>query len=202
VRVRAVPAPVVALVSQSKARRRTGVAALAALSAITGYISYLHGYQIAILVGNPKEVAYWLPLVPDLMIVTSSMTLLEARATTGARPLMSMVALAAGIGWTVAQNVAAGLHDSTGNAVISAGVPLAFVLTFESLLWQFRQNRDRSHPATDAGPVDVADTLQRLVEHYGSQRRAVAELRIPRDHLRKLITAPADVALNGSGPHE
>jgi hypothetical protein len=192
-------------VSQSRARRRTAVAALALLSLITGYISYLHGFEIAILTGNPQNVAYWLPLVPDLMIVTSSMTLLEARATTGGRPVTAMVALVAGIGWTVAQNVAAGLHDSPGNALLSAGVPLAFVMTFESLLWQFRQARSKVNevngtPAPD-GPVDVADTLSQLVAHYGSQRKAVAELRIPRDHLRKLIAEPAGAGLNGDGSH-
>lgn len=190
--------------SQSRARRRTAVAALAALSGITGYISYLHGFEIAIIVGNPKSVAYWLPLVPDLMIVTSSMTLLEARATTGSRPVMSMVALVVGIGWTVAQNVAAGLHASTGNAVISAGVPLAFVLTFESLLWQFRQARvsggGTGAPPDADGLVDVPATMRQLVEFYGSQRAAADELRIPRDHLRKLIAAPAGAALNGSNP--
>jgi hypothetical protein len=192
-------------VSHSRARRRTAVAALALLSAITGYISYLHGFEVAILVHNPRAVAYWLPLVPDLMIVTSSMTLLEARASAGVRPFTSMTALVAGIGWTVAQNVAAGLHDSPGNALISAGVPLAFVLTFESLLSQFRQARegkaDINCPPDDAGPVDVAGTMRQLVEFYGSQRAASDELRIPRDHLRKLIAVPAGAAMNGDGPH-
>lgn len=189
---------------QWSARRWTGVAALAVLSAITGYISYLHGYEIAILVGNSRQVARWLPLVPDLMIVTSSMTLLEARAETGERPPMAMTALVAGIGWTVAQNVAAGLHDSPGNALISAGVPLAFVVTFESLLWQFRRGQARdaagSGSPDEQAPVDVADTLQRLVAHFGSQRAAAEALRIPRDHLRKMAAPPAAVAeLNGGG---
>ena len=122
---------------QSAARRRTAVAALALLSLITGYISYLHGFEVAILTGNPRMVAYWLPLVPDLMIVTSSMTLLEARAENLGRPVMAMVALVAGIGWTVAQNVAAGLHDSPGNALISAGGPFGFGGAFGVLAWEF-----------------------------------------------------------------
>lgn len=171
------------------------MAALALLSLITGYISYLHGFEIATIVGNPQPVALALPLVPDLMIVTSSMTLIEARANDLGRPWTAMLALIAGIGWTVAQNVAAGLHDSPGNALISAGVPLAFIATFESLLWQFRQARAAGQePPLVTGPFDVASAMRQLVTHYGSQRAAADELRIPRDHLRKLIAVPEPLA--------
>src|SRR5271165_2366709 len=116
------------------------------------------------------------------------MGLLEARAMDQGLPVMAMLSLVAGIGWTVAQNVAAGLHDSAGNALISAGVPLAFIATFESLLLQFRRGRGDGPqtvaPATTSQPVDVPATLQRLVDHFGSERATADALKMSRDVLR------------------
>jgi len=122
-------------------RRPAAGLGLAALSAITGVISYEHGLDVARRVGNGGIVAYLVPLVPDLMIVTSSLTLLEASAARARRPVMAMLALVAGVGWTVAMNVAAGWQHGWGGALLAAGIPLAFVLTFESLLWLFRSGR-------------------------------------------------------------
>jgi hypothetical protein len=96
------------------------------------------------------------------------------------------------------------LHDSPGNALISAGVPPAFAMTFESLLWQFRQQREgkaetiRHQP--EPGPVDVATSMRAPVTRYGLQRAAAEELRVPRDYLRKLIAPRAELAeTNGAG---
>lgn len=123
----------------------------AALAAITGVISYNHGLDVVRLVGNTGTVAYLIPLVPDLMIATSSLTLIEASALGIRRPFMAMVALVAGIGWTVAVNIADGWRGGPGGALIAAGIPLAFVLTFESLLWLFR--RGRGGPAVQPAPA-------------------------------------------------
>jgi len=132
---------------------------LAVLSAITGVISYSHGLDVARWVGNTGLVAYLVPLVPDLMIVTSSLTLIEASAVKAPRPLVAMLALLVGIGWTVAQNIAAGWRNGPGGAVLAAGIPLAFVFTFESLLWLVRRGRGGTSatpvPATKTVPADV-----------------------------------------------
>ena len=125
----------------------------AALAAITGVISYNHGLDVVRLVGNTGTVAYLVPLVPDLMIVTSSLTLIEASALRVARPAMAIVALLAGIGWTVAVNVAAGWRGGPGGALIAAGVPLAFVVTLESLLWLVRRGRGGGGPGWGGPPA-------------------------------------------------
>lgn len=147
----------------SRFRRRIVILAAAALSAITGVISYSHGLAVVRLVGNAGIVAYLVPLVPDLMIVTSSLTLIEASAMKAPRPPMAMAALVAGIGWTVAMNVAAGVRNGPGGAVLDAGIPLAFVFTFESLLWLFRRGRGAPSPdAPDGGapvtPIEAVPT--------------------------------------------
>jgi len=136
---------------------------LAVLSAITGVISYSHGLDVARWVGNVGLVAYLVPLVPDLMIVTSSLTLIEASAVKAPRPLVAMLALLVGIGWTVAQNIAAGWRNGPGGAVLAAGIPLAFVFTFESLLWLVRRGRGgtslppapATQPVLERVPADV-----------------------------------------------
>src|ERR1039457_3663375 len=132
----------------TRSRRLLAALTLAALSAITAIVSYEHGLEVVRLAGNTGLVAFLVPLVPDLMIVTSSLTLLEASAVKAPRPGMAMVALVAGIGWTVAMNVAAGWRHGTGGALIAAGVPLAFVVTFESLLWLYRRGRGGLLPDT------------------------------------------------------
>jgi hypothetical protein len=175
----------------STSRRRVVIACSAALSAITGVISYQHGLDVVRWAGNTGLVAYLVPLVPDLMIVTSSMTLLEASALKVRRPAMAMAALVAGIGWTVAQNIAAGWRSGPGGAVIAAGIPLAFVLTLESLLWLLRRGRASASqhlvPATSShdqapDPVDTLTALRLLVES-DSQRRLAAALGVPKSRV-------------------
>lgn len=144
-------------------RLAAGIALAAALSGITGVVSYEHGLEVARWTGNAGLVSYLVPLVPDLMIGMSSLTLLEASAALAKRPVPAIVALAAGIGWTVAQNVAAGWHSGWGGALVAAGIPLALVATFETFLWLLRlRNRDvtaRELKPTETVPTDVALAL-------------------------------------------
>jgi hypothetical protein len=146
-------------------RVRRWLAALTAgtLSAITGVVSYNHGLDVVRWTGTTGYTAYLVPLVPDLMIVASSLVLIEASASAKRRPATAMGGLVAGIGWTVAQNVAAGWRNGVGGALIAAGIPLAFVLTFESLLWLYRNRRKpaRTGLAADAGvdPGTVASLI-------------------------------------------
>jgi Protein of unknown function (DUF2637) len=189
---------------------------LAALSAITGVVSYEHGLEIVRLVGNAGLVAYLVPLVPDLMIVSSSLTLLEAAAMRERRPVMAMLALAAGIGWTVAMNVAAGWRHGTGGALVAAGVPLAFVLTFESLLWLYRRGRDGGFPLEPAAvpatcdhepPLDLDAAIRAAAAHLSKRQIAIA-FECGRPRVSEVLPPeprPAELAVagvNGSGPHE
>lgn len=52
--------------------------------------------------------AYLIPFVADLMIVSASMVLLEAARNSAIKPALAIVSLVFGIGATLAINVAAG----------------------------------------------------------------------------------------------
>ena len=186
----------------TRSRRFLAGMFLAALSGITGVISYNHGLDVVRLVGNTGLVAYLVPLVPDLMIVTSSLTLIEASALRVARPPMAMLALVAGIGWTVAMNVAAGWRHGPGGALIAAGVPLAFVLTFESLLWLARRGRGGSvaaaAPATSSQgeppePPSTEEALRVLLA-TGSRRGLADVLGVPKSRVDSWAASLRQVA--------
>lgn len=187
-----------------------GIALAVAVSAITGIVSYEHGLDVARATGSAGLVAYLIPLVPDLLIAMSSVTLVEA-SRRGERPPTAMLALAAGIGWTVAQNIAGGWHGGTGGRLIAAGIPLALVATFESLLWLLRNARaavaapPASHPAP-AGPLSAEAALAALLASQ-SQRQLAELLDVPRSRVqawaRQLagpVTAAAPASVNGSAP--
>lgn len=140
----------------------TGIVLAACLSAITGVISYKHGLAVARTTGNAGLVSYLLPLVPDLMIAMSSLVLFVDSLMDAERPRTAVAALVGGIGWTVAQNVAAGWHQGWGGRVIDAGVPLGFVLTFELLLWLFRRFRKAAPEASPEASVSEPESPEPL----------------------------------------
>lgn len=183
----------------TRRRRAAAGVTLAGISLITGVISYQHGLDVARWTGNTGSVAYLLPLVPDLMIVGSSLTLMEAATMRAGRPLMALLALVAGIGWTVAQNVAAGWHSSPGGAVLAGGVPLAFVATFESLLWLYRRGRDGVTP----GPVPATcghqppltlDAAIELAAPHMPKRQIAAAFEVSRQRVDKVLPPEPRVA--------
>jgi hypothetical protein len=163
------------------------VALAAAVSAITGYVSYEHGLDVARRTGSTGLVAYLIPLVPDLLIAMSSVTLVEASKRRD-RPPAAMLALVAGIGWTVAQNIAGGWHGGIGGRLIASGIPLALVATFELLLWLLRHSRtavaaplpDQAQPPA---PLSTEAALAALLKS-ASQRELERVLGVPRSRVQ------------------
>jgi Protein of unknown function (DUF2637) len=187
--------------------------ALFALAAITGIVSYLHGLTVVHRTGTRGDVAYLIPLVADLMILTASLALLDAIRNHARKPKLAIVSLAAGIGWTVAMNVAAGWLEGTGAALIAAGVPVAFVLSLETLMGIVRLARsggNADHPAATgdqcphiaAGTVDEAVVAAYLhgrdcLGESLSQRQLSAAFGVPRAKVAALVGN-----LNGQQPPE
>ena len=120
--------------------------ALFALAAITAIVSYLHALAVVRAVGNTGAVAYLIPFVADLMIVSASMALLEAARNSAAKPALAIVSLVFGISATLAMNVAAGWHHGSAGALVAALPPVALVLSLETLMGLVRRSRDRSGP--------------------------------------------------------
>lgn len=126
--------------------------ALFALAAITAIVSYLHALAVVRAVGNTGAVAYLIPFVADLMIVSASMALLEAARNSTAKPALAIVSLVFGIGATLAMNVAAGWHHGSAGALVAALPPVALVLSLETLMGLVRRTRDRGAGTTDGRP--------------------------------------------------
>ena len=202
---------VLAMNETIRSRRFQAGVTLALLSAITGIISYQHGLSVARLVGNHGLVAYLIPLVPDLMIVGASLTLIEAAAIRARPPQMTILALVAGIGWTVVMNVAAGWRNGPGGAALAGMVPLAFVATFESLLWLLKRARGGTLPRPAPGtpiqdePPSTSEALRTLLD-TDSRRKLADALGVPKsrvDTWAASVRAPAELAdagLNGHAP--
>lgn len=184
---------------------------MSVLAAITGIVSYLHGLWVVRDVGNHGVIAYLIPCVPDLMIVTSSITMLDAAATGHKRPRLAMVSLGVGIAWTVAMNVAAGYHDGGGSALIAGLIPVAFVLTFETLVLWIRQ--DQPVPLTDDANPDCGHKVATSLDEallaavaVMSQREAADAFGVHRNKVGQLVRAALagtdqpDTPPNGSDP--
>lgn len=177
----------------------SGIVLALGVAAITGVISYEHGLDVARRTGNTGLVSFLIPLVPDLTIAMSSLVLVVASAIRAPRPWAAVVSLAVGIGWTVAQNVASGWAHGEGDAVLSGGIPVAFVLTVELLMWLVRCVR-RARAAANAvpepgEPIAPAAALELLLGS-ASQRQLEEMLGVPRSRVRAWAAqvCPADGA--------
>ena len=128
--------------------------ALFALAAITAVVSYLHALAVVRSVGNAGALAYLIPFVADLMIISASVALLEAARNSAGKPALAIVSLVFRIGATLAMNVAAGWHHGSAGALVAALPPVALVLSLETLMGLVRRSRERSVPPDpgQAGP--------------------------------------------------
>jgi len=117
-----------------RAIRWSTIAAVAAVAAVAGWVSYEHALAVVRAHGEGGAVAQVYPVTVDGLIYSASMVLLDA-ARRGARaPGLARWLLAAGIGATLAANVAAGLHFGPVGAVVAAWPALALVGSYETLM--------------------------------------------------------------------
>jgi hypothetical protein len=153
---------------------------LAALALITGIVSYLHALAVVHATGSVGLVAYLIPFVADLMILTASLALLDAIRYRARKPRLAMVSLAVGIGATVAMNIVAGLAHGPGGALVASLPPVAFVLSLETLMGIVRLARGGNPQAIadedDPCPHSVALTLDdAVVTAWQHQRVCLGE---------------------------
>ena len=157
--------------------------------------------------------AYLIPFVADLMIVSASMVLLEAARNSAIKPALAIVSLVFGIGATLAINVAAGWHHGSAGALVAALPPVALVLILETLMGLVRRSRElevsrgdgRAGPRPGQCPHQVAMTADdAVVSAYlhgrdcdcdtPSQRQLAAQFGVSRARVAALIGS-----LNGNG---
>lgn len=186
---------------------------VAALAGITGTVSYLHALYIVRLVGNSGPVAYLIPFVPDLMIVTSSMTLIEAKRLDNTRPWQATLSLSVGVVVTIVQNVAAGWQLGTGSMLVNGLIPVAFILSLESLivlLGKWRNAPLSDEPAATCGhtmPLTL-DAAIIAAAPFMSKRQLAPAFNVSRPYVDRLLPpvpkvaadTPATLSTNGSNP--
>jgi hypothetical protein len=124
--------------------RVLGGLGLLGLALITGVISYQHGLEVARMAGAVGIVAYLVPLVADLMIATSSLSILDAARNGGGKPVFAWISLVFGALGTVVMNVAAAWGSGLWPCLLNGGVPVALILSYEALMEMIRRARQRA----------------------------------------------------------
>lgn len=112
--------------------RRIATAAVIAVAAVAATSSFAHQMELAEMAGEEWRAALW-PISIDGMVVASSMVLLSRRRAGEPAGALTWLALLAGVGASLAANVAAAEPTLLGRAV-AGWSPLALLLSFEMLL--------------------------------------------------------------------
>lgn len=194
------------------AARWTGRLALAGVSVIAAVASYFHALAVVRAAGGEPPVAYLVPFLADLVILGASAGLLDASRRGQRRPALATVALVAGIGVTLAMNIAAGWPHGIAGALVAGWPALAFILALESLAGLLRGSRNEtkfqsfSDSASQGEPLSTEQALQLLLA-TGSRRVLAEALSVPKSRVdswaarsAQVVPAAAEVQLNGSGP--
>lgn len=93
------------------------MAAVASVSVVAGWVSYDHALAVVRAHGEPGTVAWLYPGTIDGLIYSASMVLLDEARRGTPPPRLARWMLAAGIGATLAANVASGLRFGPAGSV-------------------------------------------------------------------------------------
>jgi Protein of unknown function (DUF2637) len=197
------------ITSRTRRIRRAAGVTMAAFALIAAVISYSDGLLLIRIAGVTGRMAYLYPLLPDGLIVISSLSLYEAAVTGAPRPRWAMSGIVLGAGLTVAMNVAAGWSVSWLLAVADGFVPVVFFVALEILIGLIRRGRV-AVPA--AVPVKrKPPTYQQIRDDLGVSQATAKKFRhalriyaAPMDGGRDAIPQPPGVpaTLNGGSTHE
>lgn len=112
---------------------------MVAFTAIAAVISYNDGLYLIRYAGAAGRVAYLYPLLPDGLILISSVRLYRAAPV---RPGWAMTGVILGIGLTLAMNIGAGILHNWLYALADACVPAVFFVALEILRGSVKRGRD------------------------------------------------------------
>lgn len=116
-------------------------ATMAGLAFAAAVISYNDGLFLVRFAGASGRLAYLYPLLPDGLIVISSISLYEAATSKMSRPKWATAGLILGGGLTLAMNFAAGYAHGPLLAAVDSAVPVVFFTALEILIGLIRRNR-------------------------------------------------------------
>lgn len=141
--------------------RVTTVFAVVVVAVIAAVVSYSHMQQLAASAGEDWR-SWLIPLSIDGLVVAASMVLLTRRRTELPGGPLAWGALGAGVGASLAANMADARPEPT--AVLVAGWPaVAFAVAFELLCQQRRAERhETTQPAAEPVPIPGPEPLPAL----------------------------------------
>jgi hypothetical protein len=132
-----------------RAIRWSTIAAVAGVAIVAGWVSYEHALAVVRAHGESGAVARVYPATVDGLIYSASMVLLDSARRGVQAPRLARWLLAAGIGATLAANIAAGLHFGPVGAVVAAWPALALVGSYELLMLIIRSGVPGTVPGPD-----------------------------------------------------
>jgi hypothetical protein len=125
--------------------RLTAALSVLGVAAIAAVVSYTHIYDLAVAHHESGTAARLLPVSVDGLIVSASMTLLDAARKRLDAPLVAYLMLWLGVGATVAANIAFGLPYGRLAAIVAAWPAVSFVGSVEMALTLARNKAGGDH---------------------------------------------------------
>jgi hypothetical protein len=180
---------------------------LAAVAVIAAVASYLHALVVVQAADGRSLVAWFIPLLADLVIASAAANLLDASRTGHDRPGWSVAAIAVGIVVTLGSNVMSGYAAEVPSWMVNAWPPVAFVFGLESIVGMVQRARPRTAPDQPApfaepdDPPDLGADFVRLAERH-SQRQLADFLGVSHATVNRRLKLARTAQLNGSAPHE
>ncbi|MBA9002493.1 MULTISPECIES: DUF2637 domain-containing protein [Thermomonospora] len=133
--------------------RVSAAATVVGIGAIAAVISYRHALAQVRAHGETGVTAYLTPLTIDGLVFVASLVMLDSARRRMPSPALARLALALGIGATVAVNVLHGLAHGPVGAVIAAWPAVTLVVVVELLMTMIRRARPAAEPVPAPAPV-------------------------------------------------
>ncbi|MFI0482216.1 DUF2637 domain-containing protein [Actinomadura sp. 9N215] len=136
--------------------RASTAAVVVGIGGIAAYISYQHALDVATAHGEAGATGRLVPLTIDGLVYVASMVLLDSARRRVPAPFLARLALALGIGATVAVNVLHGVAHGVVGALIGAWPAVCLVLVVEMLMGMVRRGRTDEGPRIVGTPDETA----------------------------------------------
>lgn len=151
--------------------------AVLVVAGVAGWVSYFHAVEVIERAGGESSLsAHLLPATIDGLALAASLVMLFAARYNLPVPRLARVAVAMGIGATLAANMLHGIAHGYIAAVIAAWPAVALVMSYELCMWVVAASRsmDRRTVVTiDQAPEEATD-LSRVVQLMGEVKEISA----------------------------
>jgi hypothetical protein len=141
--------------------RTAAALTVVALGAAAAVVSFRHARAVVLANGESGLTAVLIPLTIDGLVLVAGLVLLDCARQGETPPVLAKLALALGIGATVAVNAAYGIAHGPVGAVVAGWPAVALVVSVELLMGMIRRAQvaaSREVPAEPETEVPAPDT--------------------------------------------